>query len=82
MPSFVIKMDKVPGLPDDLKMELRKYLVNNKEMGIHNVPRRFEVRQFQDSILIPLLFFFRLRGSQRSVQLLLQLHLALTYKHS
>ena len=43
VPGFVVKMDKVPGLPDEVKLKLRKYLVNNKSMGIHNVPRRFEV---------------------------------------
>ena len=36
-------MDKVPGLPDEVKLQLRKYIVNIKGMGIHNDPRRFEV---------------------------------------
>ena len=36
-------MNKVPGLPDEVKLQLRKYLVNIKSMGIHNDPRRIEV---------------------------------------
>ena len=41
MPAYCVKLDKVPGLPFEARATFRKVLATNKQMGVHNVPRRF-----------------------------------------
>ena len=36
-----IQLERVPGLLDEHKRDLRMYLTKNKDMGAHNVPRKF-----------------------------------------
>ena len=44
LPAFCIKLDKVHNLRKDTQMQLRKHLMKNKSIGIHNFARRFEVK--------------------------------------
>ena len=41
MPAYCLKLERVPGLLDEHKRDLRMYLSKNKKMGAHNVPRKF-----------------------------------------
>lgn len=41
MPVFCIKLDRVPGLSNEAKASVRRWLLQNKSSGAHNVPRRF-----------------------------------------
>ena len=36
-----MKLDRVPGQSTEAKSNIRRWLHNNKSMGTHNVPRRF-----------------------------------------
>lgn len=38
MTAYCVKLDKVPGLSDEKKAELRKFHVILRQIGIHNVP--------------------------------------------
>ena len=45
MPAFCIKLEKVPGLSSGIKASLRRFIGNNRDLGIHNVPRRFNTQE-------------------------------------
>ena len=45
MPAFCIKLEKVPGLSSGIKASLRRFIGNNRDLGIHNVPRRLNIQE-------------------------------------
>ena len=42
MPVICCKLDRVPGLSNEAKTGIRKWLQKNKSKGAHNIPRRFD----------------------------------------
>ena len=41
VPVVCVKLDRVPGLSNEAKGSVRRWLQQNRSNGAHNVPRRF-----------------------------------------
>ena len=39
--AFCVKLDRVPNLSSVMKDKIKHYLSNNKNLGINNIPRKF-----------------------------------------